>query len=137
MAILEMSSRGKDIGQLVTDPVLVEEGFYLSPRGGIHRDALGQSLLARLGGSFSRKENPARSFHQGGVLKVFHHLLDLGPDGFQGRHTAQVDDEYRGSCPQIHLSWRQSDLAKKCPEKRNHDRERISLAISVARVATT
>ena len=50
---------------MVTDSILVEEGFYLSPSGGIHRDALGQSPLARLGGSFSRKENPARSFHQG------------------------------------------------------------------------
>ena len=59
MAILRMFSGGKEIGQLVTDPVWVEEGFYLSPGGGIHRDALGQSLLARIGGSFSRKENPA------------------------------------------------------------------------------
>ena len=48
-AILRMSSGGKDIGQLVTDPVGVEEGFYLSPSGGIHRDALGQSLFASIG----------------------------------------------------------------------------------------
>ena len=53
-----MSSGGKDIGQLVTDPILVEEGFYLSPSGGIHRDALGQSLLARLSGSL---ESPGPS----------------------------------------------------------------------------
>ena len=85
MAILRLSSGGKGVGQLVTDLVWVEEGFYLSPSGGIHRDALRQLLLARLGGSFPRKENPARFFHQRGVLKVSHHLLELGPDGFQGR----------------------------------------------------
>ena len=129
IAILRISSGGKEIGQLVTDRVLVEEGFYLSPSGGIHRDALGQSLLARLGGSFPRKENPTRSFHRGGVLNVSHHLLDLGPDGFQGCHAAQVDDEYHGSCPHcppINLSWRGSDLVQNSPEKRHHQRERIS-----------
>ena len=59
----------------------------------------------------------------GGVLNVSHHLLDLGPDGFYGRHVAQVDGEYHGSCPHcppINLSWRGSDLAKNSPEKRDH-----------------
>ncbi len=66
----------------------------------------------------------------GGVLKVSHHLLDLGPDGFQGCHAAQVDGEYRGSFTHfrhISFSMRDSDLAQKSPEKRDHDRERISL----------
>ena len=93
MAIPGISASGEDIGQFATDPVWVDEGFYLTPSGGIHRDALGQSFLARIGGSFPRKNNPVRSFHRGSVLKVFHHLLDLGPNGFQRRHAAYIDGE--------------------------------------------
>lgn len=53
--------------------------------------------------------------------------MDLGLDSFCGRYTAKIDDEYRGSYPQINLSWSTSDLPKKSSEKSDHYRERISL----------